>query len=83
MGAHGGGGETSGHSGVAGGMRRRPIDPMKKVPLIRSAKELELDDDTLATAENVRDPPRPPDSAGQALQRRRRMAIMCCRGLPL
>ena len=49
-------GESSGHGagGVAGGMRRRPIDPSRKLPLIRSTKELALDDDTKVEADGVR-----------------------------
>ena len=49
-------GEASGssHSGVAGGMRRRPIDVQKRLPLIRSTKELALDDDTKVDGEPVR-----------------------------
>lgn len=38
---------STGHgaSGVAGGMRRRPIDVNKKLPLMRSNQELALDED--------------------------------------
>ena len=49
MGGHGP--EGAGPSGVAGGMRRRPIDVTKKLPLIRSTKELELDDESKVDAE--------------------------------
>ena len=35
-------------------MRRRPIDPSRKLPLIRSTKELALDDDTKVEADGVR-----------------------------
>ena len=47
MGGHG----EAGGSGVASGMRRRPIDTSKKLPLIRSTKELALDDDTRVDGE--------------------------------
>ena len=49
MGGHGP--EGGGPSGVAGGMRRRPIDVTRKLPLIRSQKELALDDDTKVAVE--------------------------------
>ena len=42
--------------GVAGGMRRRPIDVHRKLPLVRSSKELTLDDDTAVANEVVREP---------------------------
>ena len=35
-------------------MRRRPIDTSRKLPLIRSTKELALDDDTKVEADGVR-----------------------------
>lgn len=35
-------------------MRRRPIDVARKLPLIRSQKELALDDDTKVDAQQVR-----------------------------
>ena len=59
MGGHGEASSSSqsGTSGVASGMRRRPIDPTRKLPLIRSTKELELNDDTRVDGEPVR--PRP------------------------
>ena len=49
-----GGGHTAG--GVAGGMRRRPIDVHRKLPLVRSQKELTLDDDTSVANDAVRIP---------------------------
>ena len=49
-----GGGHSAG--GVAGGMRRRPIDVHRKLPLVRSQKELTLDDDTSVANEPVRTP---------------------------
>jgi hypothetical protein len=57
MGGHGapaGGDKASGSGGVASGMRRRPIDVTKKLPLIRSTKELALDDDTRVDGDPVR-----------------------------
>ena len=42
--------------GVAGGMRRRPIDVHRKLPLVRSQKELTLDDDTNVANDVVRAP---------------------------
>lgn len=52
-----GGGHTAG--GVAGGMRRRPIDVHRKLPLVRSQKELTLDEDTSVANEAVRTPTPP------------------------
>ena len=59
-----GGGHSAG--GVAGGMRRRPIDVHRKLPLVRSQKELTLDEDTSVANEPVRTPtPRPPRVSGR------------------
>ena len=44
-------GHGHGEGGVSSGMRRRPIDVTRKLPLIRSQKELALDDDTKVAAE--------------------------------
>ena len=54
MGGHGH--SDDGPSGGHSGMRRRPIDHTRKLPLIRSQKELALDDDTKVDAEQVRLP---------------------------
>ena len=43
-----------GAGGVAGGMRRRPIAVDKKMPLVRSQKELALDEDTCVGSFMVR-----------------------------
>lgn len=53
-GGHGGGG----HGGVGHGtggvaMRRRPVDVQRKLPLIRSQKELDLDDESKVEAVQV------------------------------
>ena len=57
-------------SGVAGGMRRRPIDVTRKLPLVRSQKELVLDEETSVQAVAVSAIPTlirfPPSSASQA-----------------
>ena len=51
MGGEHGGGSHSGGGGGGHGMRRRPIDTQRKLPLIRSQKELALDDDTAVVGE--------------------------------
>ena len=57
-------------SGVAGGMRRRPIDVTRKLPLVRSQKELVLDEETSVQAVAVSEIPTlirfPPSFASQA-----------------
>ena len=47
------GGHSHGAS-VASGMRRRPIDVHRKLPLVRSSKELVLEDDTAVAQDVVR-----------------------------
>ena len=54
MGGHGHQEGGQGAGGVSSGMRRRPVDTTKKLPLIRSQKELDLGDDTKVSAEAVR-----------------------------
>lgn len=49
-----GGPHGHGGGGVSAGMRRRPIDVTRKLPLIRSQKELTLDDDTKVEGVEVR-----------------------------
>ena len=48
--SHGRQSSDTGHgaSGVAGGMRRRPIDVNRKLPLVRSQKELAADEAVVA-----------------------------------
>ena len=46
-------GAEGGPGGVAGGMRRRPIDVQRKLPLVRSTKEIEMGEDTQVAAEGV------------------------------
>ena len=48
------GGKQGHGSSVASGMRRRPIDVNRKLPLVRSQKELTLDDDTAVANDVVR-----------------------------
>lgn len=47
------GGHSHGAS-VASGMRRRPIDVHRKLPLVRSSKELVLEEDTAVAQDVVR-----------------------------